>query len=171
MHSRLQRFLDRTSDTFLSFEQDGHGTSGIHIEYKEYVDEVEEAEALDSNLPAQEFEGQQDEDGNVFEHRQLSSQEVAGMSVHIYNSTISNIYQDGFRAIYNSGSLRMVNVTMQNNQAGVLINIISGNATIENCHFEFMDAVSLIRVVNSPMVIIVDSTFVENHAVVRLFLE
>jgi len=149
---------------------DGHGTSGIHIEHQEYVDETEDPDGVKVYVAPglgadqQTFKEDEDQSGNVFEHRQLAEQ-VTGMSVHIYNSTMSNIHQDGFRAIYSSGQLLLFNVTMRNNQAGVLINIINGNATIDDCRFESMDAVSLIRVVNSPMVTIRGTSFVENRAV------
>lgn len=160
------------SNTFcLAPQQDGHGTSGIHIEYQEYAEAVEEFDIINpvKLYNPQEFTETQDEEGNIFQHRQLTSEQevpVAGMSVHLYNSSISNVVEDGFRAIHNTGNLRLVNVTMKNSQAGVLINIFSGNATIEDCHFESVDAVSIIRVVNSPSVTIRRTNFLENYAVV-----
>ena len=109
--------------------------------------------------------GDSNETDNLFSHRRLTGTK-SGMTVRIYNSTFTDIHQYGFQAVSNAGNLYMYNVTMKNIQASVLTNMLGGNATIDSCHFESIDAVSLIRAINSSMVVIHDSSFVENVAVV-----
>jgi hypothetical protein len=158
--------------TFLRL-QDGHGVSGVHIQYEAYAENSEgvpaDGDVLHSQVAALESDvgsgGDTNETDNLFSHRRLTGAK-SGMTVRIYNSTFTDILQYGFQAIFNAGNLHMYNVTMKNIQASVLTNMLGGNATVDSCHFESIDAVSLIRAVNSSMVVIHDSRFVENVAVV-----
>jgi hypothetical protein len=158
--------------TFLRL-QDGHGVSGVHIQYEAYTENIEgtpaDGDVLYPQIAALESDMASGADANgtdnLFAHRRLTSA-TSGMTIRIYNSTFMDIHQYGFQAIYNAGNLYMYNVTMKNVQAGVLTNILGGKATFDLCHFESVDAVSLIRAVNSSMVVIRDTRFVENVAVV-----
>ena len=104
---------------------------------------------------------------DVFEHRRLSNDE-SGMTVRIFNSTFVDIHQYGFEAVSNSGNLYMFNVSMKKIQGSVLTNILGGSATLESCVFESIDAVSLIRAVNSSLVDIRDTMFMDNVATVSI---
>jgi hypothetical protein len=157
------------NSTYSSFLQDGHGVSGVHILYEAYAENTQ-AEAADEDVLYPEIAALSPEDNNetidnVFEHRGLAIAN-SGMTVRIYNSTFMDIHQYGFQATYNTGNLYMFNVSMKNIQAGVLNNIMAGNATIESCIFESIDSVSVIRAVRSRMVEIRDTKFVDSTGTV-----
>ncbi|KAI2496816.1 hypothetical protein MHU86_17695 [Fragilaria crotonensis] len=146
--------------------KDGHGVSGVHIVYEAYAENTDVGEAdeevLYPDIAALSPEENNETIDNVFAHRELSTIADSGMTVRIYNSTFMDIHTYEFQATYNTGNLYMFNVSMKNIQAGVLNNIMTGNATIESCTFETIDSVSLIRAVRSRMIEIRDTKFLDN---------
>lgn len=135
------------------------------------MEDADEAQMASIDLEEEDFT-LIDEDNNgvadIFDlnRRKLSSFSGA-MTVRIYDSTFTNTNTDRYSAIFNNaGQLLLSNVTVQNFQrAGVIINTVGGQATIERSHFELLEGISIIRALNSTSgVTVKDSTFVANDA-------
>jgi hypothetical protein len=150
-------------------KKDYHGISGIRIGYHST-----EIEGGMEDLKAEFYTSSESKEdlfqstviNNLFQHRQLSEAKL-GMTVRIHDSSFDEIKDDGFEVISSFGTLYLFNTTFRGIQAGIIASVKSGKAIIESCHFESNTVTSIVRAVNSDMLVIRNTIIEDNNATVR----
>lgn len=104
--------------------------------------------------------------GDPLEGRDLQQDQrndVPAMNVHVFDSSIKNGYGN-YRAAFSEGYLYLNNVTVEDNAAALLLNVLGGRLIVENSSFSGNKVEAVIRPITGSSLVVSNTEFSRNEA-------